>query len=93
MAVLTMKSDEYKTFPAILREYAEYTVAIKGNSEKTVCEYLLDLRTFFRFMIAKWDDLQYDIEMDEFEKISIKHINEEHIRKITQKNIRSKRSF
>ena len=87
MAVLTMKSDEYKTFPVILREYAEYTVAIKGNSEKTVCEYLLDLRTFFRFMIAKWDDLQYDIEMDEFEKISIKHINEDHIRKITQKNI------
>ena len=53
MSVLTMKSEEYKTFPTVLREYAEYTVVIKGNSEKTVCEYLLDLRTFFRFMITR----------------------------------------
>lgn len=85
MSVLTMKSDEYKTFPLILREYAEYTVVIKGNSEKTVCEYLLDLRTFFRFMITKWDDL--DLSTDEFEKLSIKRINENDIKRITQKNI------
>ena len=85
MAVLTMNSDEYKTFPAILREYAEYTVAIKGNSEKTVCEYLLDLRTFFRFMIMKWEDLE--LPMDEFEKLSIKRIGVEDVRKVTQKNI------
>ncbi len=85
MSVLTMKSEEYKTFPAVLREYAEYTVVIKGNSEKTVCEYLLDLRTFFRFMITKWDDL--DLPMDEFEKLSINRINENDIKRITQKNI------
>ena len=85
MSVLTMNSDEYKTFPSILREYAEYTVVVKGNSEKTVCEYLLDLRTFFRFMITKWDDL--DLPMDEFEKISIKHIGAEEVRRVTQKNI------
>lgn len=85
MSVLTMKSDEYKTFPAILREYAEYTVVIKGNSEKTVCEYLLDLRTFFRFMITKWDDI--DPTPDEFEKISIRRIGVEEVRAVTQKNI------
>ena len=86
MSVLTMKSEEYKTFPAILREYAEYTVVIKGNSEKTVCEYLLDLRTFFRFMISKWDDISYG-SMDEFEKIDIKRINASDVKRITQKNI------
>lgn len=85
MSVLTMKSDEYKTFPLVLREYAEYTVVIKGNSEKTVCEYLLDLRTFFRFMITKWDDL--DLTMDEFEKLSIKRITEYDVKRVTQKNI------
>ena len=85
MSVLTMKSEEYKTFPAVLREYAEYTVVIKGNSEKTVCEYLLDLRTFFRFMITKWDDL--DLSMDDFEKLSIKRISEDDVKRITQKNI------
>ena len=46
MSVLTFKSDEFRTFPIVLREYASYMNAIKGNSEKTVCEYLLDLRTF-----------------------------------------------
>ena len=85
MSVLTMKSDEYKTFPAILRDYAEYTVYIKGNSEKTVCEYLLDLRTFFRFMITKWDDIE--LSDDEFEKLSIKRISEDDIKRVTQKNI------
>ena len=85
MSVLTMKSDEYKTFPLVLREYAEYTVVIKGNSEKTVCEYLLDLRTFFRFMLTKWNDL--DISKDEFEKLSIKSINESDVKRVTQKNI------
>lgn len=85
MSVLTMKSDEYKTFPVILRDYAEYTVYIKGNSEKTVCEYLLDLRTFFRFMIMKWDDIE--LSDDEFEKLSIKGISENDIKRVTQKNI------
>ncbi len=85
MSVLTMNSAEYKTFPAILREYAEYTVVIKGNSEKTVCEYLLDLRTFFRFMLTKWNDLS--LSDDEFEKLSIKEIGVEHVRRVTQKNI------
>ena len=85
MAVLTLKSDEYKTFPTILREYAEYTVVIKGNSEKTVCEYLLDLRTFFRFMITKWNDIE--LPMDEFEKLSIKHIGVNDVKRITQKNV------
>ena len=88
MSVLTMKSDEYKTFPLVLREYAEYTVVIKGNSAKTVCEYLLDLRTFFRFMIAKWNGMDLiDVSKDDFEKIAIKGINEEDVKRITQKNI------
>ena len=85
MSVLTMKSAEYKTFPLILREYAEYTVVIKGNSEKTVCEYLLDLRTFFRFMLTKWKDLE--LSADEFENLSISEICEADVRRVTQKNI------
>ena len=85
MSVLTIGNDEYKTFPTVLQEYAEYTVVIKGNSEKTVCEYLLDLRTFFRYMITKWNDLT--LSDDEFEKLSIKGIDAEDVRRVTQKNI------
>ncbi len=69
MSVLTFKSDEYKTFPPILKEYASYQSAIKGNSEKTVCEYLLDLRTFFRFFKMKKQGLTCTPE--EFSEISI----------------------
>ncbi len=85
MAVLTLKNDEFKKFPTVLRDYASYTAVIKGNSEKTVCEYLLDLRTFFRFMITKWNDLEPTF--DEFEKMSIKSITEDDIRKINAKDI------
>ena len=72
MSVLTFKSDEFNTFPPILREYASYVSTIKGNSEKTVCEYLLDLRTFFRFYITKRDSL--NLNRNEFEELSISSI-------------------
>lgn len=85
MSVLTFKSEEFKTFPIFLRDYAAYMVTIKGNSEKTICEYLLDLRTFFRFMRTKWENL--DIPANEFEKISIKQITELDVKRVTQKNI------
>ncbi len=85
MAVLTLKNDEFKSFPAILKDYASYTVTIKGNSEKTVCEYLLDLRTFFRFYLTKKKELT--LNEDEFEKLSIKEIDISDVRAVTQKLI------
>ena len=86
MAVLTLKSDDYKYgFPEILKDYASHTVAIKGNSEKTVCEYLLDLRTFFRFTIMK--ESGQDLSEEEFEKLSIKGISLDDIKKVTESTI------
>ena len=38
-------------FPPILQEFASYKLSIQGCSVKTVDEYLIDLRTFFRYMI------------------------------------------
>ena len=85
MSVLTFKSDEYKTFPPILKEYASYVFTIKGNSERTVCEYLLDLRTFFRFYLTKKDDLT--LSKDEFEALSIKSIDLQDVRAVTPDKI------
>ena len=85
MSVLTLKSEEIKTFPPLLREYANYLVAIKGNSEKTVCEYLLDLRTFFRYYIMEKNGL--DIEEEEFEKLSILSVDINMVKQITQSDI------
>ena len=80
MSVLTFKSDEFNTFPPILREYASYVATIKGNSEKTVCEYLLDLRTFFRFYLTRRDSLSPSRE--EFEEMSISSITLSDVRAV-----------
>ena len=85
MSVLTFKSKEYATFPQIMKEYATYINVIKGNSEKTVCEYLLDLRTFFRFYIMRGRG--EDLSPAEFEKIDISGIGLEDVRAITPQNI------
>lgn len=77
MSVLTFKSEEFKTFPAILREYATTTFSIKGCSEKTMCEYLLDLRTFFRYIRAVKNGIRAD--SPEFEEIDISDLEDAEI--------------
>ena len=84
MSVLTLKNDnpEFKTFPAILQEYAHHIHVVKGNSDKTACEYLLDLRTFFRFYLADKNGLSLNCE--EFEEISIKEIDISDLKSVTE---------
>ena len=36
--------------PAIIRDFLTYHETIQGHSKRTVDEYFLDLRTFFRYM-------------------------------------------
>ena len=36
--------------PQILRDFLSYHETIKAHSQKTVDEYFLDLRNFFRYM-------------------------------------------
>ncbi len=87
MSVLKINpnNEEYKTFPQVLKDYASYLVAIKGNSDKTVAEYLLDLRTFFRFL--KMRETDRELSPDEFEKLSIKDLTLSDIQKVTSQNI------
>ncbi len=82
---LNMNNEEYRQLPDILQDYAEYATTIHGSADLTVCEYLLDLRTFFRYYIMTSSDLMYD--KDEFEKISIKNIDVEDLKKISQRTI------
>lgn len=85
MAVLTFKSDDYKAFPAFVKDYANYQVAIKGISESTICEYLQDIRTFFRYLIVRSEGL--DVSDDEFEKISISNVTEDDMKKVGESTI------
>lgn len=85
MAVMTFKSNDFKSLPQFLRDYASYMSVIKGNSEKTVCEYLMDLRTFFRFCKIRRNG--EDLDATEFEKISISNMQIEDVEGITPQNI------
>lgn len=43
--------ERYTDCPQILREFLSYHETIKGQSQKTIQEYYLDLRIFLRFMV------------------------------------------
>lgn len=78
-------NEEFKTFPRFLQEYANYLTGIEAKSEKTVCEYLLDLRTFFRYIIMT--ESSNDIAIDEMEKISISHLTLDDLNNVTTQTV------
>lgn len=47
-----MKPEELEEMPPLAVEFAQYKRVVQGCSEKTVDEYLIDLRMFFRFLIC-----------------------------------------
>ena len=84
MSTLRIRSnnEEFKKFPRFLQEYANYLTGIEAKSEKTVCEYLLDLRTFFRYVILM--ETSANIDLDE---ISIDHLTLDDVNDINTQTI------
>ena len=78
-------SVDLKTMPPLVREFASYKAVVQNASEKTIGEYLFDLRTFFRFMSAR--DLNIDFASEDFEKIDISGIDLDYIKRISQDDI------
>ncbi len=72
-------------FSPLIQEYASYKLSLQGCSQKTVDEYLLDLRTFFRFLLAKERDI--DPTSEEFFQIDVKSVDLERISKIKTEDI------
>lgn len=66
--------------PQILTEFSSYKLVIQGCSRKTVEEYLLDLRTFAKYIIAKRGGISP--ESEEFDKIDILSADAEFFRSI-----------
>ncbi len=73
--------DFLNDFPQLIREFAAYKLTIQGCSDKTVNEYLLDLRTFCRYLIAEAEEI--DKSGPEFEKISFTHLDADFFEGIT----------
>lgn len=76
---------DLSTLPPLVREFASYKSAIQNLSEKTISEYLLDLRTFFRFLRAREEKVELNSE--EFDNIDIRDIGIEYIKSISTEDI------
>ncbi len=75
-------STEYdpREYSPALRDFASYKQTIAGCSPRTVNEYMLDLRTFFRFIISDREGIEYGTP--EYEKISLMSINIDFLRSV-----------
>ena len=74
----------YSDCPQILRDFLTYHETIKGQSARTISEYYLDLRMFFRFMKLMQNDMPIHTRLDD---IPIKDIDINFIRNITTSEI------
>ncbi len=72
-------------FSSLIQEYASYKLTLQGCSKKTVEEYLLDLRTFFRFLLAREQDI--DPASEEFNQIDVSSVGLERLGKIHAEDI------
>jgi len=78
---------DYRTeAPLILRDFLVYHETIQGHSRKTVDEYFLDLRNFFRFLKRNKNPASKDIP---FDKISIDDVDLSLVRDVTLTDIYS----
>lgn len=75
-----MKPELLASAPPIIREFLGYVGTIRGKSPKTVEEYYLDLRTFFRYIKQARGLVPADTE---FEKIDISDVDLNLVKTIT----------
>ena len=58
---------KYNDCPQLVRDFLAYHETIKGQSPRTISEYYLDLRMFFRFMKLMRHDMPIHSNLDEIE--------------------------
>ena len=62
----------YSDCPPILREFLTYHETIKGQSQRTIAEYYLDLRMFLRFIKLMRNEMPIDTRLED---IPIRDVN------------------
>lgn len=65
--------------PAPMSDFLEYMLSIRGRSTKTVSEYFLDLRTFYRFLVIRY---KLSSKIDEFDNIDINLVTLDILKKV-----------
>lgn len=66
-----MKTEILETAPEILKKFLGYLQTVKGKSMKTVDEYFCDLRTFFRYLKLKNNQVKNDVEFNSIDILDI----------------------
>lgn len=74
-----MKQEFFQEAPPVIQRYLGYLETVKGKSSKTVDEYYLDLRTFFRYIKMQRGLVPKSVP---FEEITISDIDLDLIRTI-----------
>ena len=74
----------YSDCPIILRDFLAYHETIKGQSQKTISEYYLDLRMFLRFIKLMRNDMPIPTRLDD---IPIKDVDVAFVGSITTSEI------
>ena len=82
--------DYYSQAPEIIRSFLIYHETIRGHSKKTVDEYFLDLRTFFRYLKQRRGLVPANTP---FEEISIDDIDVDFVRSVTLTDVYDYLSF
>lgn len=72
-------------FSSVIREFAAYKATIQNCSSKTIDEYLLDLRTFFRYLTAL--DKDVDPASPEAEALDVSLIGVKRLEAVEQMDI------
>jgi len=53
---------DFDSYPEDIREFANYMLMVQNRSEKTVSEYMVDLRTFCKYLYSKKNGLSLEYE-------------------------------
>ncbi|MBQ0124880.1 MAG: tyrosine recombinase XerC [Clostridiales bacterium] len=78
------KKNPIETSP-LIEKYLTYKSAVQERTEKTVENYRVDLRVFFRYLVAKRHGI--DPESDEGAEISIEEVDADFVRSVTAGDI------
>jgi len=80
-----MQNNFKDEFPPLIQKFANYKDVVQGCSNKTVSEYLFDLRTFCRFLVSKRDGL--NTEGEDFDSIDIRGLDTAFFESVTSTEI------
>ena len=73
-------------FSPVVREFASYKTVIQGCSQRTAEQYLIDLRTFFRYLLCEGDgEILHDPE--KFMAITVESVDLDYLREVTTDQI------